>query len=225
MVRVDWIISLTACRRGDSNPHGSPYHPLMLPPSYESPGSFFLSNGCDSAKITHSVDFGRFPSASVEIGSKRATRIFFRRSTLCAGRSGVRLEPFRKLFLIHFTRRKAKRNVRRIYFRRSQAIPAYLQKHVHDHQRNTLVPVDEGTCRGLRIGSSPATRRRKFPREICQYSNGAEGGARTPHFQLRFRSTGFSFLSRKRRMPDPQLVCGSSASCPGRCQWLRLIFR
>jgi hypothetical protein len=57
-------------RRGDSNPNGFPHHPLKPLPFYNSLESFCFSNGFERAKITHSVDLGRFPQASVDFGPK-----------------------------------------------------------------------------------------------------------------------------------------------------------
>ena len=56
--------------RGDSNPHGFPHHPLKSLQSYKPIESFCLLNSYHHAKITHSVDLGRFCTPSQEIGHK-----------------------------------------------------------------------------------------------------------------------------------------------------------
>jgi hypothetical protein len=62
------------CRRGDSNPHGSPHHPLKPRPTYEPLESLYLLKAYGRANITHSVDLGRFCTASQDFGHKLDTR-------------------------------------------------------------------------------------------------------------------------------------------------------
>ena len=63
------------CRRGDSNPHGFPHHPLKKPLPHKALESFQLSNSYGHAKITHSVGFVRFCMASRDFGHKWDTRL------------------------------------------------------------------------------------------------------------------------------------------------------